>query len=182
MRDTTLRRERARHGSTRVDASCTAGGPRSSASRSGAAAPWSSPSATGTARSSSACAPKESATGSKGFKPTGPDVIREHEPRASAEATSARWCPSTGYVDPFEVAIAAAENAAAMRCVHARGAGARDRAHRRRGISHRHRPGGDGGTRSDQRGRQRMRGHLPHGGRRDDGDDLAPGQHRRARP
>lgn len=39
--------------------------------------------------------------------------IWEHEPRASKEATCALWCPSTGYVDPFEVAIAAAENAAA---------------------------------------------------------------------
>ena len=41
------------------------------------------------------------------------DEIREHEPRANADATCALWCPSTGYVDPFEVAIAAAENAAA---------------------------------------------------------------------
>lgn len=41
------------------------------------------------------------------------DEIWEHEPRASKEATCALWCPSTGYVDPFEVAIAAAENAAA---------------------------------------------------------------------
>lgn len=40
------------------------------------------------------------------------DEIWEHEPRASKEATCALWCPSTGYVDPFEVAIAAAENAA----------------------------------------------------------------------
>ena len=41
------------------------------------------------------------------------DEMREHEPRANADATCALWCPSTGYVDPFEVAIAAAENAAA---------------------------------------------------------------------
>ena len=41
------------------------------------------------------------------------DEIWEHEPRASKEATCALWCPSTGYVDPFEVAIAAAEDAAA---------------------------------------------------------------------
>ena len=41
------------------------------------------------------------------------DLIRQHEPRASKDATCALWCPSTGYVDPFEVAIAAAENAAA---------------------------------------------------------------------
>lgn len=43
----------------------------------------------------------------------GPERIRELEPRASAEAKSALWCPSTGYVDPFEVAIAALENAVA---------------------------------------------------------------------
>lgn len=43
----------------------------------------------------------------------GPDSIHELEPRASAEATCALWCPSTGFVDPFEVAIAALENAAA---------------------------------------------------------------------
>lgn len=41
------------------------------------------------------------------------DLIRQHEPRASKDATCALWCPSTGYADPFEVAIAAAENAAA---------------------------------------------------------------------
>ena len=43
----------------------------------------------------------------------GPDRIRELEPRASAQASCALWCPSTGYVDPFEVAIAALENAVA---------------------------------------------------------------------
>lgn len=43
----------------------------------------------------------------------GPEHIHEREPRASAKATCALWCPSTGYVDPFEVAIAALENAAA---------------------------------------------------------------------
>lgn len=42
-----------------------------------------------------------------------PDSIHELEPRASAQATCALWCPSTGYVDPFEVAIAALENAVA---------------------------------------------------------------------
>ena len=41
----------------------------------------------------------------------GPERIHELEPRASAKATCALWCPSTGYVDPFEVAIAALENA-----------------------------------------------------------------------
>ena len=43
----------------------------------------------------------------------GPDRIHELEPRASADATCALWCPSTGFVDPFEVAIAAMENAVA---------------------------------------------------------------------
>lgn len=43
----------------------------------------------------------------------GVDRIRELEPRASTKATCALWCPSTGYVDPFEVAIAALENAVA---------------------------------------------------------------------
>lgn len=43
----------------------------------------------------------------------GPERIHELEPRASALATCALWCPSTGYVDPFEVAIAALENAVA---------------------------------------------------------------------
>lgn len=28
-------------------------------------------------------------------------------------AVAALWCPQTGYVDPFDVAISAAENAAA---------------------------------------------------------------------
>lgn len=42
-----------------------------------------------------------------------PDRIHELEPRASADATCALWCPSTGFVDPFEVAIAALENAVA---------------------------------------------------------------------
>lgn len=43
----------------------------------------------------------------------GPERIHELEPRAAEAATCALWCPSTGYVDPFDVAIAAAENAAA---------------------------------------------------------------------
>lgn len=42
-----------------------------------------------------------------------PERIHELEPRASEEATCALWCPSTGYVDSFEVAITAAENAVA---------------------------------------------------------------------
>ena len=43
----------------------------------------------------------------------GPERIHELEPRASADAACALWCPSTGFVDPFEVAIAALENAVA---------------------------------------------------------------------
>lgn len=43
----------------------------------------------------------------------GPERIHKLEPRASAKAACALWCPSTGYVDPFEVAIAALENAVA---------------------------------------------------------------------
>lgn len=43
----------------------------------------------------------------------GPERIHELEPRASTKATCALWCPSTGFVDPFEVAIAALENAVA---------------------------------------------------------------------
>ena len=43
----------------------------------------------------------------------GHERIRQLEPRASAQATCALWYPSTGYVDPFEVAIAALENAVA---------------------------------------------------------------------
>lgn len=43
----------------------------------------------------------------------GRDRIHELEPRASADATCALWCPSTGFVDPFEVATAALENAVA---------------------------------------------------------------------
>lgn len=43
----------------------------------------------------------------------GPDEIAFHESRANPDAIAALWCPSTGHVDPFEVAIAAAENACA---------------------------------------------------------------------
>ena len=43
----------------------------------------------------------------------GPERIHELEPRANADATCALWCPSTGFVDPFEVAITALENAVA---------------------------------------------------------------------
>ena len=43
----------------------------------------------------------------------GRERIHELEPRASAQASCALWCPSTGFVDPFEVAIAALENAVA---------------------------------------------------------------------
>lgn len=53
------------------------------------------------------------ANGVPGLSIIGPDRIHELEPRASADATCALWCPSTGFVDPFEVAIAALENAVA---------------------------------------------------------------------
>ena len=53
------------------------------------------------------------ANGVEGMRIIEDEEIWQHEPRASREATCALWCPSTGYVDPFEVAIAAAENAAA---------------------------------------------------------------------
>ena len=43
----------------------------------------------------------------------GPEQIREREPRASSNAIQALYCPHTGIVDPFEVALSAAENAAA---------------------------------------------------------------------
>ncbi len=52
----------------------------------------------------------------------GAQRIGELEPRANPEATCALWCPSTGYVDPFEVAIAAAENAVANGVSFMRGA------------------------------------------------------------
>lgn len=52
----------------------------------------------------------------------GPKRIGELEPRANPNAICALWCPSTGYVDPFEVAIAAAENAVANGVVFMRGA------------------------------------------------------------
>lgn len=39
--------------------------------------------------------------------------LHELEPRVSDRATCGLWCAATGVVDPFEVAIAAAENAAA---------------------------------------------------------------------
>lgn len=52
----------------------------------------------------------------------GAECVHELEPRANPEATCALWCPSTGYVDPFDVAIAAAENAAANGVVFMRSA------------------------------------------------------------
>lgn len=52
----------------------------------------------------------------------GPERIGELEPRANPDATCALWCPSTGYVDPFEVAIAAAENAVSNGATFMRGA------------------------------------------------------------
>lgn len=69
----------------------------------------------------------------------GPERIHELEPRASAQATCALWCPSTGYVDPFEVAIAALENAVANGVKFMRSAPV--------GAIEVSRPGGDGSTR-----------------------------------
>lgn len=51
--------------------------------------------------------------GVRGLEIVGPERIHELEPRASERAIAALWCPQTGYVDPFDVAISAAENAAA---------------------------------------------------------------------
>ena len=105
----------------------------------------------------------------------GPDRIRELEPRASADATCALWCPSTGYVDPFEVAIAAMENAVANGVAFMRSspveaievAGSDDRdARRQRAL-----------PLPDQRRGQRRRGHLAYGGGRGVPDGLAPGQY-----
>lgn len=48
--------------------------------------------------------------------------VHELEPRANPKATCALWCPSTGFVDPFDVAIAATENAAANGVVFMRSA------------------------------------------------------------
>ncbi len=53
------------------------------------------------------------ANGVPGLSIIGPERIHELEPRASAKTTCALRCPSTGFVDPFEVAIAALENAVA---------------------------------------------------------------------
>ena len=51
--------------------------------------------------------------GVSGLAIVDPKRIHELEPRASEMAVAALWCPQTGYVDPFDVAISAAENAAA---------------------------------------------------------------------
>lgn len=114
----------------------------------------------------------------------GPDRIHELEPRASADATCALWCPSTGFVDPFEVAIAALENAVAngvtlMRSAPVEAIEVAD---------------SDNGTAlyagdprwqrtlplPDQRRGQRHRRHLAYGRRRGVPDGLASGQHRGA--
>ena len=62
------------------------------------------------------------ANGVPGLEIVGAERIRELEPRANPDATCALWSPSTGYVDPFEVAIAAAENAVANGVEFMRGA------------------------------------------------------------
>ena len=43
--------------------------------------------------------------GVRGLEIVGPERIHELEPRASERAIAALWCPQTGYVDPFDVAI-----------------------------------------------------------------------------
>lgn len=53
------------------------------------------------------------ANGVEGLEIVGPERIHELEPQASLDAIQALYCPHTGIVDPFDVAIAAAENAAA---------------------------------------------------------------------
>ena len=53
------------------------------------------------------------ANGVDGLEIIGPEQIHELEPQASPDAIQALYCPHTGIVDPFDVAIAAAENAAA---------------------------------------------------------------------
>lgn len=53
------------------------------------------------------------ANGVDGLEIIGPERIHELEPQASPNAIQALYCPHTGIVDPFDVAIAAAENAAA---------------------------------------------------------------------
>ncbi len=62
------------------------------------------------------------ANGVPGLEIVGAERIRELELRANPDATCALWSPSTGYVDPFEVAIAAAENAVANGVEFMRGA------------------------------------------------------------
>ena len=52
------------------------------------------------------------ANGVEGLEIIGPERIHELEPQASPDAIQALYCPHTGIVDPFDVAIAAAENAA----------------------------------------------------------------------
>lgn len=53
------------------------------------------------------------ANGVEGLEIVGPERIHELEPQASPDAIQALYCPHTGIVDPFDVAIAAAENATA---------------------------------------------------------------------
>ena len=113
----------------------------------------------------------------------GPERIHELEPRASADAACALWCPSTGFVDPFEVAITALENAVANGVTFMRSApveaievaGSGDDARFTLPT-----PAGDVLPLPDQRRGQRRRRHLAYGGRRGVPDGLASGQHRGA--
>lgn len=112
----------------------------------------------------------------------GPERIHELEPRASAKATCALWCPSTGFVDPFEVAIAALENAVADGVTFMRSAPVEaievadtdDGAARFKLVT----PANDVRCRYliNAAGNGR-RGHLAYGRRRGIPDGLAPGQH-----
>lgn len=114
----------------------------------------------------------------------GPDRIHELEPRASADATCALWCPSTGFVDPFEVAIAALENAVANGVTFMRSASVEAIEVAGSGDDARFTLATPVGQRVlpllDQRRRQRCREHLTYGGRRGVPDGLASGQHRGA--
>ena len=52
------------------------------------------------------------ANGVEDLEIIGPERIHQLEPQTSPDAIQALYCPHTGIVDPFDVAIAAAENAA----------------------------------------------------------------------
>ena len=127
----------------------------------------------------------------------GPERIHHLEPRANEQATCALWCPSTGYVDPFDVAIACAENATANDVIFLREAPRAGHRHafgqcpltRRvalpvrpaRTLCHSHTQRNRALSHPRQRRGQRGRLDLAHGGSRGIQARVAPGQHRRAR-